>query len=778
MRYSCVKALLIVSIIILSCDIIFAQGLTYWLSAKGPGGGHINDFLLQKDTLWASGSGGVFRRENAAEGWQYNGLGDQRVYALSKNSRYLYAVTEEGAFRTRLSVINWQKIYNQSCYAVLAMDTVVILGTRYTAMRSVDDGLTWQEANQGLERGRFDFLFMTSQQTVLAVIYGQSSDLFRSTDDGQTWAKVDPHPFGWNVADIYEYNQTLYGIRQENYAQIYKSKDDGISWSKPMNARAPDDVLLSICADKTGVYVGSIRDGVYKSVDFGRSWRNMSDGLYNRSITELDVQNDTLFASSYDGISISGNQAHSWHEYNDNLSNSSIRDIAADGHVLYAASWGGGVFKRTNAENHWQRLDIGVNRPYVNCIETTAKTIVISAGHAGYYYSGKPLVSDDQGATWQRTDSYYMAINDLRAHENWVFAAGKSGLSRSDDYGYSWRKVLFSNNMHSVAIGDPVVLALQGRNRLYRSLNMGGIWYEIEMPDDYGLDILRNVGGKFYAGARYGRKLYRSDDDGESWQVISLPASYGTISDIIGYGSSIVVSVSDHGRILKSMDAGQTWTDISRSIYTSDIYCLEYNGKQLFCGTQNAGIMHLSSVDTPYVIKHPKHRAEKQNINIDFAWQSVPGISRYWFQLAEDKNFHNMVTENQTVIGNTYTVRGLQYAQQYYWRICPAMDNWGRDFSTPYQFRTQNPPIKLHQNFPNPFESCTTFLFDVPVSGRVRIVLYDILGRKVETILDRWYAAGPDYTYLYSQNHLASGIYLSCLISGGQRSTRKLIVLK
>ena len=43
----------------------------------------------------------------------------------------------------------------------------------------------------------------------------------------------------------------------------------------------------------------------------------------------------------------------------------------------------------------------------------------------------------------------------------------------------------------------------------------------------------------------------------------------------------------------------------------------------------------------------------------------------------------------------------------------------------------------LHQNYPNPFNPVTTIQFDIPVETHVNLIVYDILGREVKTMLNQ-----------------------------------------
>ena len=64
----------------------------------------------------------------------------------------------------------------------------------------------------------------------------------------------------------------------------------------------------------------------------------------------------------------------------------------------------------------------------------------------------------------------------------------------------------------------------------------------------------------------------------------------------------------------------------------------------------------------------------------------------------------------------------------------------------------------LSQNYPNPFNPSTSIHFELPVESRVTITMYDILGRLVETLIDKNEPAGR-YTIEWIPSKLSSGIY-------------------
>jgi flagellar hook assembly protein FlgD len=88
----------------------------------------------------------------------------------------------------------------------------------------------------------------------------------------------------------------------------------------------------------------------------------------------------------------------------------------------------------------------------------------------------------------------------------------------------------------------------------------------------------------------------------------------------------------------------------------------------------------------------------------------------------------------------------------------------------------------LFQNYPNPFNSATKIRYDVPITCRVNLDIYNILGRKVRTLVDKWMDAGS-YSVTWdgkteSGQTAASGVYLYHIRAGRFISTKKMILMK
>ncbi len=94
------------------------------------------------------------------------------------------------------------------------------------------------------------------------------------------------------------------------------------------------------------------------------------------------------------------------------------------------------------------------------------------------------------------------------------------------------------------------------------------------------------------------------------------------------------------------------------------------------------------------------------------------------------------------------------------------------------QLRHASPKdFKLYQNYPNPFNPETVISFLIPKSGLVILEVFDILGRKVSTVNNRWMQAGF-HTIRYNVLELASGIYFYRVTFNGKSLTKTMIFLK
>ena len=101
-------------------------------------------------------------------------------------------------------------------------------------------------------------------------------------------------------------------------------------------------------------------------------------------------------------------------------------------------------------------------------------------------------------------------------------------------------------------------------------------------------------------------------------------------------------------------------------------------------------------------------------------------------------------------------------------------------------FDNEQPPtpkeISIGQNYPNPFNPETRFQYSIHQSDHASLIIYDLLGKEVQTLFDGHRSAGTHvekWTGIDKNNNMvSSGIYFYQLRVGKERITKKMIFEK
>lgn len=80
----------------------------------------------------------------------------------------------------------------------------------------------------------------------------------------------------------------------------------------------------------------------------------------------------------------------------------------------------------------------------------------------------------------------------------------------------------------------------------------------------------------------------------------------------------------------------------------------------------------------------------------------------------------------------------------------------------------------LHPNYPNPFNPTTTLAYDLPSAMHVRLEVFDVLGRRVATLVDTHQTTGRHQTH-WEASRVASGVYFARIIAQSSQSGRQYI---
>ena len=135
------------------------------------------------------------------------------------------------------------------------------------------------------------------------------------------------------------------------------------------------------------------------------------------------------------------------------------------------------------------------------------------------------------------------------------------------------------------------------------------------------------------------------------------------------------------------------------------------------------------------------------------------------------------------------TLPGLQSGQPYQWHVWIKDEFTSVSSQDTFQFvytgpvlgvddRTHTPvAFDLAQNYPNPFNPTTSMEFRVASVERVRLSVFDVLGREVASLVNETKQPGV-YTVSLDASDLSSGIYFYKLDAGSFSQTKRMVLLK
>ena len=85
--------------------------------------------------------------------------------------------------------------------------------------------------------------------------------------------------------------------------------------------------------------------------------------------------------------------------------------------------------------------------------------------------------------------------------------------------------------------------------------------------------------------------------------------------------------------------------------------------------------------------------------------------------------------------------------------------------------------FKLNQNYPNPFNPTTNIQFSIPTTSFVTLIVYDVLGKKIETLINSELAKGK-HSVSFDGSMLSSGCYIYQLKADGYLINKKMLLLR
>jgi hypothetical protein len=167
------------------------------------------------------------------------------------------------------------------------------------------------------------------------------------------------------------------------------------------------------------------------------------------------------------------------------------------------------------------------------------------------------------------------------------------------------------------------------------------------------------------------------------------------------------------------------------------------------------------------------------------SWPAVSGPCPVTsFVIYRNGSAFDSVAAADTLFDDMLSVPGIHYAYS-----VSAVNQCGTSGPSPadsgyiqtLDSREEEPALPtrtaLHECYPNPFNARTTIVFDLAQTERVRVAVYDLMGREIAVLTEGTSSAGS-YAVAFNGSYLPSGVYICRMEAGKFVAQQKLLLLK
>jgi len=787
--------------------LVHEEATAQWTGTTGIEGGQINCLLVAPGGTFAgTWGGGLFRSTNQGASWAYSGLIAQKVRSMAVLGGNLYAGTHMGVWLSTNNGDSWTQINGtnqvlQYAYVMEAVGTYLVAGGYLGITRTSDAGITWTLDTVGLVSPTYPIADVRA-------IAGTTNDLYcgspgfgiaRSTDNGHLWHLTPAQPTDSNIQALAYTGGTLFAGTQGG---VFVSTDHGATWNA-FNTNLANYNVLSLAIDGTTILAGTSGSGVFQSPVASSSWSPVNSGLGDPTVLALSV-NTNLLAGTYGGVWSSPTSSISWTAANTGLTATRVYAMAVNGTTLFAGAYGSGLFRSTDDGTTW--TNTGVANHYFHSMLANGSSIY-AGSEDGFYYS------TNNGASWNVAASGlgtadHRDVRSILLHGTTLYAGTlAAGVYVSTNGGADWTGTagtgLTNTDIWGLAyVGTTLFAGTQGSG-IFASTDGGANWTlksnGITGSEAFITNTMASSGNTIFAGT--GTGLWESTNGGVNWYDstgtgidTSLGSNY--IFSIIPKGTGLIVGVRNGGGVFFSNVFGPPYTNVGTAagLMSDWVSSMAINSTELYAGISGAGVWR-RPLSSPLPIQLASFDAATlSKSSVKLSWETLSEINNYGFDVQKAANtsgtFASIAgafipgngtttvkhdysyTDNAYVTGNVYRLKQIDLTGTAHYTdvVDPLGVTSVASTPLPKEF-------SLSQNYPNPFNPSTVIEFALPKDANVNLVVYNMIGQKVMTLVDGPTPAGYHSVKLDGTN-LASGMYLYRLTTGKQTFIKKLLLMK
>jgi photosystem II stability/assembly factor-like uncharacterized protein len=644
--------------------------------------------------------------------------------------------------------------------------------------KSANGGLSWiQIAPSSLVGTRCSQMAIDPTNSNI-VYFAGNLGIFKSTNAGVNWISLSS---GTNANCIFidpANTQILYAsIGGTNAGQIIKSTNGGTNWITLAGlpggmgriqlamAQSNSQILFASIAASSG---GSLL-GLYRTTDGGTTWTLQasspnylgSQGWYDNAVAIHPTNPNIVVVAGLDlYVSTTGGtglvQKSSWSTTNSqNMTHADVHRLAYNGTNLFCLS-DGGVYKSTNDGNNWVDLNHDISTLQYQSADYDITNILLLQGGT---QDNNKMTSTNGGVDWnQRTtgDGGYTIVDPVNT--NFVYGQYVNGsIQRSANSGVSFTNITPSGstgglfyNPYEMAPGDHNTIVF-GRADIWKTTNAqtastGSGWTQIATTAVVGgnvsaIGISWTNTGKIYIGTSNGRILVTTNN-GSSWATLT---GFPYVSDFVVDNANDNICYATLGgtsgqHVLKTTDGGATWNNITGNlpnIAANSIVLRTASPRMIIAGTDIGAF-----------------QSNDEGVSWTAFNTGLPAVEIYDMKYKQAAGIILAATHG---------------------RGCWTFDLGAVLGVDPYSVIPKE--YRLNQNYPNPFNPETKIKFGLPKSGAVRLNIYDITGKTIETLVNQNFNPGT-YEVTWNASGYSSGVYFYKIETEGFSETKKLILTK
>ncbi len=320
-------------------------------------------------------------------------------------------------------------------------------------------------------------------------------------------------------------------------------------------------------------------------------------------------------------------------------------------------------------------------------------------------------------------------------------------------------------------------------NYLLFTLNGGRTWTQT-FAGNPAVNSVRFLTPAIAIAAGRGGQIIRTTDTGRTWTPIPQGITRSDMRKVFALNATTAMVVGDSGVVMRSDDAGLTWTRIRtpspsrafRAVWMADantIWVAGDSGNVFF--STNAGANWVKQgigagdttrmTDMQFVSRSTGYMTGGGLGTLPGALWTTTNGGTTWTRVA---GLPTVAEFSAVSIAGTNGVIACDSGIV----LTPAAP-----LSTRIETAARPTEFALDQNYPNPFNPSTVISYQLPTSSDVKLVVYDMLGRELSTLVNTRQTAGR-YQATFNAAGLSSGIYFYRLQAGTFTETRKMMLVK